>query len=121
MVNQFWRRGKKAALKPICPYGKSKIQSLIKEGLWCEGLHFVTDHSGDRIYNLDLIGDWMANMNDPVAHQRACKIYLASLPSHQFLQKEKPLIPGWMLQVIWTIKTFYFLTRLRGDSALGRK
>ncbi|WP_404789259.1 hypothetical protein [Altericista sp. CCNU0014] len=87
MVNQFWRRGKKAALKPICPYGKSKIQSLIREGVWRENLHFVTDPSGDRIYNLDLVADWMANMNDPVAHIRACELYLASLPSNQAKNK----------------------------------
>jgi hypothetical protein len=83
IVNQFWQRGKFRDLPQVCPYGKSKVQSLIKAGVWREGLHFVTDSSGDRIYNLDLISDWMANMNDPCSHQRACEQYLASLPSNQ--------------------------------------
>jgi hypothetical protein len=121
MVHQFWRRGKKKALKPICPYSKSKIQSLIREGVWREGLHFATDHSCDRIYNLDLIGDWMANMNDPVAHKRACEIYLTSLPSHQFRQEGKSLILTWINRANFTIKTLYFLTRLWRDSTLSRK
>jgi hypothetical protein len=82
-VNQFWRRGKKSALAQVVPYGKSKIQSLIKQGVWQEGLHYVTDDAGDRLYNLDLIADWVANMGDPVAHERACESYLASIPSNQ--------------------------------------
>jgi hypothetical protein len=82
-VNQFWRRGKKAALAQVVPYGKSKIQSLIKQGVWREGLHFVTDDAGDRLYNLDLIADWVANLGDPTAHQRACELYLSSLLSNQ--------------------------------------
>jgi hypothetical protein len=82
-VNQFWRRGKKSALAQVVPYGKSKIQSLIKQGVWREGLHFVTDDAGDRLYNLDLIADWVANLGDHTAHQRACELYLSSLPSYQ--------------------------------------
>jgi hypothetical protein len=82
-VNQFWRRGKKSALAQVVPYGKSKIQSLIKQGVWREGLHFVTDDAGDRLYNLDLIADWVANLGDPIAHNRACEMYLASLRSNQ--------------------------------------
>jgi hypothetical protein len=83
MIQQFWRRGKFRDLKQVCPYGKSKIQDLLKQKVWREGLHYVTDDSGDRLYNLTLIADWVGNMNDPVAHQRACEMYLASLPSNQ--------------------------------------
>lgn len=83
MVNQFWRRGKFRALAQVCPYGKSKIQAVIKSGAWREGLHYVTDEAGDRLYNLDLIADWVANLGDPTAHQRACELYLTSLPSNQ--------------------------------------
>ena len=82
MVNQIWRRGKLRDLYEVCPYCKSKIQSLIKSRKWREGLEFVTDEAGDRLYNLTLIQDWMANMNDPEAYQRACEAYLQSLPSN---------------------------------------
>jgi hypothetical protein len=83
MIEQFWQRGKFKDLKAVVPYGKSKVQDLLKRDVWREGLHYVTDDAGDRIYNLDLVADWMANMNDPIAHQRACELYLASLPSNQ--------------------------------------
>jgi hypothetical protein len=81
MINQIWQRGKKRHLAQVCPYGKDRVTRLIRQGHWREGLHFVTDLSGDRIYNLTLIEDWMANMNDQATHQRACELYLASLPS----------------------------------------
>jgi hypothetical protein len=83
MINQYWRRGKKRDLAQIVPYGKSKIQDLIKRQIWREGLHYVTDEAGDRLYNLDLIADWVANLNDSTAHERACESYVSSLPSNK--------------------------------------
>jgi hypothetical protein len=83
MVCQFWQYGKFKDLKQVSPYGKSKTQEFVRSGRWREGLHFVRDEVGDRLYNLTLIADWIANINDPVAHERACESYLASLPSNQ--------------------------------------
>lgn len=83
MISQIWRRGKFRDLAQIVPYGKSKIQDLIKRQVWREGLHYVTDEAGDRLYNLDLIADWVANLNDSTAHERACESYVSSLPSNQ--------------------------------------
>jgi hypothetical protein len=51
MATQFWSRGKYKDLAQVVPYGKSKIQDLIKRRVWIEGLHFVTDDAGDRLYN----------------------------------------------------------------------
>jgi hypothetical protein len=79
----FWRRGKFRDLDQVVPYGKTRIHDLIRQEVWRENLHYVTDLSGDRIFNLTLIADWIANINDPVAHERACEAYLASLPSNQ--------------------------------------
>lgn len=83
MVNQFWQRGKFCDLKQVVPYGKTKVQDLVDRQVWREGLHYVTEPSGFRLYNLSLIADWVANMNDPAAHDRACEMYLDSLPSNQ--------------------------------------
>jgi hypothetical protein len=83
MIVQFWQRGKLRDLRQVCPYGKSKIQDLIRRQVWREGLHYVTDPAGDRLYNLTLIADWVANLNDSVAHERAIEAYLSSLPSNQ--------------------------------------
>jgi hypothetical protein len=81
MFAQLWRRGKASEMYRIVGYGKSKCQQLVNSGVWKEGLHFVTDQCGERLYNLDLLQDWVANLNDPIAHQRACELYYASLPS----------------------------------------
>jgi hypothetical protein len=83
MIQQFWRRGKFRDLSQVVPYKKSKVGDLIKRQVWQEGLHYVTDDAGDRLFNLDLIADWVANLGDSQAHQRACEMYLASLPSNQ--------------------------------------
>jgi hypothetical protein len=83
MVQHFCRRGKYKDLVQVVPYGKSKIQDLIRRKVWIEGLHYVTDDAGDRLYNLDLIADWVANLGDPTAHQRTCELYLCSLLSNQ--------------------------------------
>jgi hypothetical protein len=83
MQNDLWRRGKFKDLRAILPYGKTKIQQLVRSGTWIDGLHYVTDPAGDRLYNLDLVADWVANLGDPIAHGRACEAYLASLPSNQ--------------------------------------
>jgi hypothetical protein len=83
MIHQFWQRGKLRDLRQVCPYGKSSVQRFVREGVWREGLHYVTDPAGDRLYNLTLIADWVANINDSVAHERAIESYLASLPSNQ--------------------------------------
>jgi hypothetical protein len=90
MENNFWRRGKFKDLRAILPYGKTRIQRLVREGVWRENLHYVVDPSGDRLYNLTLIADWVANLADPIAHQRACDLYFASLPSNQTTSR-KPL------------------------------
>lgn len=87
-MNSMWRRGKFSQLRQVVPYGKSKIQQLVSSGAWKEGLHFVTDHSGDRLYNLDLLADWVTNINDPSAHDRAIELYVSSLPSN-LLRKRK--------------------------------
>lgn len=83
MMDQFWRHGKFRDLCRVVPYQRTKIKNLVRSGQWVSGLHYVTDPNGDRLYNLTLIADWVANINDPVAHERACELYVASLPSNQ--------------------------------------
>jgi hypothetical protein len=82
MNTQLWRWGKFSSLREVIPYGKTKIQKLVASGTWQAALPYVTDDAGDRLYNLTLIADWIANLHDPTAHHRACELYLASLPSN---------------------------------------
>jgi hypothetical protein len=81
MFAQLWQRGKAAEMRKVVGYGKSKCQQLVRDEVWREGLHYVTDPCGERLYNLTLLQDWVANINDPATHQKACELYYASLPS----------------------------------------
>jgi len=49
---------------------------------WREGIHFTRPSQRAVLYNTELIHDWLANVNDPVAHSRAIDAYLSSLPSN---------------------------------------
>jgi hypothetical protein len=82
MIAQIPQWGKLAQLKNhVHPYAKSTTQRLRKTH-WTEGLHWRFDHAGDVIFNLPLLLDWLATGGGE-AHQRACEMYLSSLPSNQ--------------------------------------
>ncbi|ABA22845.1 excisionase family protein [Anabaena sp. FACHB-709] len=53
------------------------------KGIWEEGIHWQKINSRTTLYNITLILDWIANRDNPQAHQRAIDIYLQSLPSNQ--------------------------------------
>lgn len=53
------------------------------QGIWQEGIHWQKVNCRVTLYNLSLILDWIANRDNPQAHQRAIENYLYSLPSHQ--------------------------------------
>jgi hypothetical protein len=70
--------GKLRNLKEGIPYSPTRIKVLVRSGVWREGIHYITDLSGDRLYNLPLIQDWVLNQRNLEAHQRAINAYLAS-------------------------------------------
>jgi hypothetical protein len=59
------------------------LKRLRGEGKLQEGIHFVRLSPKILRYNSALVLDWMANAGDDIAHQRAIKAYLSSLPSNQ--------------------------------------
>jgi hypothetical protein len=59
------------------------LKRLRLEGRLVEGVHFVRVSSKILRYNSALVLDWVANAGDDIAHQRAVRAYLASLPSNQ--------------------------------------
>lgn len=52
-------------------------------GVLIEGIHWVRINSRCIRYNLELMQDWLHNRHDPIAHQRAIRIYQASLLSNR--------------------------------------
>lgn len=59
-----------------------------KLGLLQEGVHYFTLSYNKVLYNLDLILDWIANRQNPEAHERAIQNFLATLPSSQLPTKK---------------------------------
>ncbi|MBW4559653.1 MAG: excisionase family protein [Mojavia pulchra JT2-VF2] len=57
------------------------------QGIWQESIHWQKINSRTTLYNLPLILDWIANRDNPQAHQRAIEAYLHSLPSNQPLKR----------------------------------
>lgn len=56
-------------------------------GIWTQEIHWIRLNCRTVRYNYELIYDWMQNSHDPIAHQRAIDIYLASLLSNQRKRK----------------------------------
>ena len=56
---------------------------LYRKRYWTVGIHFQYLNSRTIRYHEGLIRDWLANISDPPAHQRAIRVYLDSLLSNQ--------------------------------------
>lgn len=48
-----------------------------------EGVHWFRPGTRSILYNISLIEDWLANLQDPKAHEKAIEAYRASLPSNK--------------------------------------
>ena len=53
-----------------------------ENGTWLEGIHYSKLTQNSVVYNEFLILDWVANRNNPSAHQRAIKQYLIALSAN---------------------------------------
>lgn len=56
---------------------------VYRERYWILGIHFQYLNSRTIRYHEGLLRDWLANISDPQAHQRAIEVYLSSLLSNQ--------------------------------------
>lgn len=50
---------------------------------WLEGVHFIRINSRVTRFNLQLIEDWLHNINDGQAHQRAIEAYQSTRLSNR--------------------------------------
>jgi hypothetical protein len=74
-------------LKAVIPYGATRINGLVSTGIWEEGVHFIKDLSGDRLYNVPVIQNWLINQTAPEAHRQFVDAYLQSKTSHKLQLK----------------------------------
>lgn len=83
----------------VCKQAISNLTGLSSETLkkyrrtqrWIEGIHWVKLNEKLIRYNWPLIKDWMQNINDPVAHQRAIEAYQSTLLSNQPRKRKRAL------------------------------
>jgi len=75
--------GNKHQAQRILGGSTETLKKYRQRGQLKENIHWIRVNPRVVRYNLTLLSDWMQNINDPLAHQRAVEIYLASLPSNQ--------------------------------------
>lgn len=73
----------KKVLAKIIGCSVHTLKAFRLRGDWIEGVHYTRINSRSILYNLPLCIDWIANRNNPLAHQQAIEKYLASLPCNQ--------------------------------------
>lgn len=64
-------------------FSASSLKRFRLSGSWIEGIHWVRVGTRKTLYNRELVLDWIANQNNPQAHQRAIEAYLTQLPSNK--------------------------------------
>ena len=75
MSNTFCSKNSMAEQLGYSPY---TLKAIRQRRDWLEGLHFVRPNSRVIRYNRELCLDWLANINDPEAHQKAIDKYGSS-------------------------------------------
>ncbi|WP_204136982.1 hypothetical protein [Halomicronema sp. CCY15110] len=80
-ASQFGTKHQAAELIGLSPETLKKYR--LKDKILIEDIHWVKLNRRTIRYNLPLLADWLANRNDPQAHQKAIEQYQRSLLSNQ--------------------------------------
>ncbi|AGY56630.1 hypothetical protein [Gloeobacter kilaueensis] len=80
-MNADFLPGERAADAIGLPHRQLKQFRL--EGKFLPGIHYVALSRKAILYCVPLIRDWIANQNDPEAHQRAIEVYRSALLGNQ--------------------------------------
>jgi hypothetical protein len=68
-----------AALIGLSPH---TLRRYRENNTWQAGIHYSKLNQNSVVYNELLILDWVANRNNPAAHQRAIEQYLINLSAN---------------------------------------
>lgn len=74
---------KKRQISELTGLSSDTLKKYRIRGLLIEDIHWVRVNSKLVLYNVPLIMDWLQNISDPKAHQRAIEAYQAMLLSNQ--------------------------------------
>jgi hypothetical protein len=74
---------KKREIAQLTGLSGDTLKKYRLSGLLSEDIHWIRVNTKLVLYNVPLILDWLQNINDPLAHQRAIESYLSTLLSNQ--------------------------------------
>lgn len=74
---------KKREISRLTGLSGETLKKYRLSGILYQDIHWIRVNSKVVLYNVPLILDWLHNINDPKAHQRAIETYYAMLPSNQ--------------------------------------
>lgn len=83
IANQNYPFVDKHEIKKLIGYSDSTLKRYRTSGKLQKDIHWISVNSRSIRYNIVLVLDWFANVNDPQSHQRAIDNYLLSMASNQ--------------------------------------
>lgn len=83
IANQIYRLVDKHEVVKLTGYSNSTLKRYRNAGKLQENIHWISINSRSIRYNIVLVLDWFANINDPQSHQKAIDNYLSSMASNQ--------------------------------------
>lgn len=83
IANQTYLLVDKYEVKRLTGYSDSTLKRYRISGKLQENIHWFSVNSRSIRYNIVLVLDWFANVNDQQSHQRAIDNYLCSMASNQ--------------------------------------
>ncbi len=69
----------KKTMAKLLGYSHYTLKSIRQRGTWLQDIHFTRPNTRVIRYNRELCLDWLANIGDPAAHQKAIDEYLSYL------------------------------------------
>lgn len=74
---------KKREISKLTGLSGDTLKKYRLSGMLSEDIHWVRVNAKLVLYNVPLILDWLQNINDPLAHQRAIESYMSTLLSNK--------------------------------------
>lgn len=74
---------KKREISKLTGLSGDTLKKYRLSGILSEDIHWIRVNTKLVLYNVPLILDWLQNINDPLAHQRAVESYLSMMLSNQ--------------------------------------
>lgn len=83
IANQIYRLVDKHEVVKLTGYSNSTLKRYKITGKLQKNINWISINSRSVRYNIVLVIDWFANINDPQSHQKAIDNYLLSMASNQ--------------------------------------